>query len=181
MDLTEKTVKKNYVYRGKIISVRCDDALRPDGTPCRRETIEHPGGAGVLYVEDGKVLLVKQYRYPYGEVLFEIPAGKLDPGEAPEAAAARELGEEAGVTAEKLTLLCTMYPTPGYTNEKIYIYFAEGGRRGEAHPDEGEFVVSEFVPLGEAERWLKEGKLNDAKTIVAIQAYLLSGRADKNR
>lgn len=176
MDLTERTVKKNYVYNGKIISVRCDDALRPDGRPCKREMVEHPGGACVLYVKDGKVLLVRQYRYAYGETIYEIPAGKLNPGEDPELAAARELGEEAGVSAKKLTLLYTMYPTPGYTDEKIYIYFAEEGERGEAHPDDGEFVLSEFIPLETVERWLQEGKINDAKTIVAIQAYLLAKR-----
>ena len=75
MDLTERTVKKNTVYRGKIISLRVDDALLPDGNPCRRELVEHPGGASVLYVEEGKVLLVKQYRYAYGKVLREIPQG----------------------------------------------------------------------------------------------------------
>ena len=102
MDLTEKTVQKHYVYEGKIISVRCDEALRPDGKPCKRELIEHPGGACVLYVEDGRMLLVKQFRYAYGEVLYEIPAGKLEAGEDPALAAARELSEEAGVEAEKL-------------------------------------------------------------------------------
>ena len=81
MELTEKTVKKNYVYRGKIISVRADDALRPDGKPCKREIVEHSGGACVLYSEDGKILLVKQYRYAYGETIYEIPAGKLNAGE----------------------------------------------------------------------------------------------------
>ena len=105
MDLTEKTVQKHYVYEGKIISVRCDEALRPDGKPCKRELIEHPGGACVLYVEDGRMLLVKQFRYAYGEVLYEIPAGKLEAGEDPALAAARELSEEAGVEAEKLELL----------------------------------------------------------------------------
>lgn len=174
MDFTEKTVRKNYVYRGKIINVRSDDALRPDGRPCRREMVEHPGGACVLYAEDGKILLVKQYRYAYGEILYEIPAGKLEPGEDPKKAAARELEEEAGVRAEKLALLYTMYPTPGYTNEKIYIYRAEGGSRSLAHPDDGEFVEAEFVPVEKLKTLLREGKINDGKTIVALQAYFLS-------
>lgn len=176
MDLTEKTVQKHYVYEGKIISVRCDEALRPDGKPCKRELIEHPGGACVLYVENGRMLLVKQFRYAYGEVLYEIPAGKLEAGEDPALAAARELSEEAGVEAEKLELLFVMYPTPGYTNEKIYIYRASGGRRTDAHPDEGEFVQAEFVPLEAVKKMLEEGTINDAKTIVAAQAYFLSQR-----
>ena len=174
MDLTEKTVQKHYVYEGKIISVRCDEALRPDGKPCKRELIEHPGGACVLYVEDGRMLLVKQFRYAYGEMLYEIPAGKLEAGEDPALAAARELSEEAGVEAENLELLFVMYPTPGYTNEKIYIYRASGGRRADAHPDEGEFVQAEFVPLETVKKMLEEGTINDAKTIVAAQAYFLS-------
>lgn len=176
MDFTEKTVRKNYVYEGKIIKVRCDDALRPDGRPCKREIVEHPGGAGVLYVEGDRVLLVKQYRYAYGEALYEIPAGKLEKGEDPAVAAARELEEEAGVFADGLELLYVMYPTPGYTNEKIYLYRALRGTAKEARPDDGEFVSAEFVPLDEAKRMLVEGKITDGKTIVALQSYFLSER-----
>ena len=91
-------------------------------------------------------------------------------------AAARELSEEAGVETEKLELLFVMYPTPGYTNEKIYIYRASGGRRTDAHPDEGEFVQAEFVPLETVKKMLEDGTINDAKTIVAAQAYFLSQR-----
>ena len=83
MELTEKTVSKNYVYRGKIITVRADDALRPDGKPCKRELIEHPGGACVLYAEEGKILLVKQFRYPYGEVVCEILRASWKEGRTP--------------------------------------------------------------------------------------------------
>lgn len=174
MDLTEKTVNKNYVYRGKILSVRCDDALRPDGRPCKRELVEHSGGACVLYAEAGKLLFVRQYRYAYGEVVLEIPAGKLNPGEDPAAAAARELEEETGVRAEGLRLLFTLYPSPGYTDEKIYIYRATGGRRAAAHPDEGEFVRTEWIPEERVREMLASGELRDAKTIAAVQAYFLS-------
>ncbi|MGN0822689.1 MAG: NUDIX domain-containing protein, partial [Candidatus Gallimonas sp.] len=114
MKLTETTVRKNYIYRGKIINVRCDDAELPDGRACKREMVEHPGGAGILCVRDGSVLLVRQYRYAYGEEIYEIPAGKLNPGEDPALTAQRELKEETGVTA-KVRLLYTLYPTPGYT------------------------------------------------------------------
>ena len=174
MELTEKTVKKNYVYRGKIISVRADDALRPDGKPCKREIVEHSGGACVLYSEDGKILLVKQYRYAYGETIYEIPAGKLNAGEEPALAAARELEEEAGIRADCLTLLFTMYPTPGYTNEKIYIYRAESGTHTSAHLDEGEFLTAEFLPEETVKRMLESGEINDGKTLIALQAYFLS-------
>lgn len=174
MDYVEKTVRKNYVYEGKIIKVRRDDATLPNGAPCIRELVEHSGGACVLYVEDGKVLLVRQFRYAYGESIYEIPAGKLEVGEDPKEAAARELEEEAGVKAERLELLFTLYPTPGYTNEKIYIYRAYEGEKVAAHLDEGEFLDVEYVPLERAKEMLKNGELKDGKTIVALQAYFLS-------
>ena len=173
MDYIEKTVQKNYIYRGKILTLRCDDALLPDGKPCKREIIEHSGGACVLYVENDKVLLVRQYRYAYGESLYEIPAGKLDQGEDPMQAAARELEEEAGLRAEKLELLFIDYPTPGYTNEKIYIYRAYGGVRTQSHLDEGEFLDVEFIPLSRVKEMLKNGEIRDGKTIIALQAYFL--------
>lgn len=174
MDYVEKTVKKHYVYEGKIIKVRRDEAILPNGEPCMRELVEHSGGASVLYIEDGKVLLVRQFRYAYGESVYEIPAGKLEYGEDPKAAAARELEEEAGVKAGRLELLFTLYPTPGYTNEKIYIYRAYEGEKVQAHLDEGEFLDAAYIPLERAKEMLANGELKDGKTIVALQAYFLS-------
>ena len=174
MDYIEKEVQKNYIYRGKIINLRCDDALLPNGQPCKREIIEHSGGSCVLYVEDGKILLVRQYRYAYGESLYEIPAGKLEKGEDPILAAARELEEEAGVKAKELKLLYMIYPTPGYTNEKIYIYRAYGGEKVSAHLDEDEFLEAEYIPVETVKEMLKNGEIRDAKTIIALQAYFLS-------
>ena len=118
MQLVERTVKKNYVYEGKILKLRCDDAVLPDGRACKREVVEHSGGACVLCVKDGKVALVKQYRYAYGESIYEIPAGKLNAKEDPLVAARRELEEETGLCAKELELLFVLYPTPGYTDEK---------------------------------------------------------------
>ena len=174
MDFTEKTVQKNYVYKGKILSLRNDDALLPDGNPCKREIIEHSGGACVLYVENGNVLLVKQYRYAYGESIYEIPAGKLNEGEDPVLAAARELEEEAGVKAKTLTKLFTVYPTPGYTNEKIHVYRADEVEKVSAHLDEGEFLQAEYLPIDKVRKMLLSGEIKDAKTIIALQAYFLS-------
>ena len=174
MDYVEKTLKKNYVYKGKILTLRCDDAELPDGKPCKREIIEHSGGACVLYVEEDKVLLVRQYRYAYGESIYEIPAGKLELGEDPMMAAARELEEEAGVKAGRLELLFIDYPTPGYTNEKIYIDRAYDGERVAAHLDEGEFLDVEYLPIGRVKEMLKKGEIRDGKTIIALQAYFLS-------
>lgn len=173
MQLEEKTVRKNYIYRGKIINVRCDDAELPNGRPCRREIVEHPGGACVLCVKDGKVALVKQFRYAYGEAIYEIPAGKLNEGEDPMLAAERELGEETGMIADDLVLRFVLYPTPGYTNEKIFIYEALGVREGKQHLDEGEFLNVEFVPIEVALEMVENGVICDAKTIVALQRYAL--------
>lgn len=173
MQLEEKTVRKNYIYRGKIINVRCDDAELPNGRPCRREIVEHPGGACVLCVKDGKVALVKQFRYAYGEAIYEIPAGKLSEGEDPMLAAERELGEETGMIADDLVLRFVLYPTPGYTNEKIFIYEALGVREGKQHLDEGEFLNVEFVPIEVALEMVENGVICDAKTIVALQRYAL--------
>ena len=173
MNLTEKTVKQNTLYRGKIINLRCDDAQLPDGKMCKRELVEHPGGACVLYVREGKVLLVRQYRYAYGQELLEIPAGKLDPDEDPALTAARELEEETGLIPENVEHLYTIYPTPGYTNEKIYIYAARTVRAGNVHPDEDEFVNAEYYPVEKVVAMIRSGEIRDAKTIIAIQHYLL--------
>ena len=173
MDLQEKTVKVNYVYKGKIVNLRCDEAVLPDGRPCKREMIEHPGGAAVFCVHEGKVALVRQFRYAYGEALLEIPAGKLEKGEDPMLAAGRELEEETGLEAESLKHLYTLYPTPGYTNEKIYIYEAVNVKKGRQHLDEGEFLNVVYLPVEEAARMVETGEIRDAKTIVALQHYLL--------
>ncbi|MGN1078145.1 MAG: NUDIX hydrolase [Candidatus Gallimonas sp.] len=170
MKLKEKTVRRNYVYQGKIINVRCDDAELPDGRACRREIVEHSGGAAVLCVKDGKIALVKQYRYAYGEEIYEIPAGKLNAGEDPEKAAGRELTEETGLIASRLVLLFTLYPSPGYTNEKIYVYRTEGVKEGVQKLDEGEFLDAEFLPVDEVKGMIARGEIRDAKTIAAVQS-----------
>ena len=174
MDYVEKTLEKKYVYEGKILKLRRDSAQLPDGRPCVREIIEHSGGACVLYVEEGKVLFVRQYRYAYGESLYELPAGKLEIGEDPKLAALRELEEEAGVRATDLKLLYVVYPTPGYTNEKIYIYQALAGEKTSRALDEDEFLDAEYFPIETVKEMLKKGEIKDAKTLIALQAYFLS-------
>lgn len=176
MEYLEKTVKKNTIYEGKILSLRCDDAVLPNGQMCKREIIEHSGGACVLFIKDEKVLLVRQYRYAYGESVYEIPAGKLEKGEDPKVAAARELEEESGIKSKNLELLYIMYPTPGYTNEKIYIYHALDGVETQRHLDDGEFLDVEYIPLSKVKEMLKHGEIKDGKTIIALQAYFLNNK-----
>ena len=173
MNLTEKTVKRNVVFEGKIIRVRCDDAQLPDGKPCKREVVDHAGGASVLYVREGKVLLVRQFRYPYMEETLEIPAGKLNPGEDPARTAARELAEETGWQPASVEHMFTIYPTPGYSAEKIYIYRAHGVREGQVHPDEDEFVTAAFYPVDEVLSMIEKGEIKDAKTIIAVMSLRL--------
>lgn len=173
MGLEEKTVRKNYIYRGKIVNLRCDDAELPDGKPCKREIVEHPGGACVLCVEDGNVVLVRQFRYAYGEELLEIPAGKLERGEDPMLAAKRELEEETGLIAD-LVPFTVLYPTPGYSNEKIYLYAAKNVRAGVRRPDEDEFLDVVKLPMETVLGLIEDGTIRDAKTIVALLLYLKS-------
>ena len=173
MDFTEKTIEKNYVFKGKILSVRSDDVLLFNGERAKREIVEHSGGAAVLCVQEGKALLVRQFRYAYKEEVLEIPAGKLEKGEDPKQAAMRELLEEGGIVAERIEPMLVLYPSPGYTNEKIHIYFCSVGKKTAQHLDEGEFLSAEWIALEELKILLREGKIQDAKTVAALQAYFL--------
>lgn len=168
MKLNEKTVEKRYVYRGRILQVRCDAAELPDGRPCVREMVEHPGGAAVIAECDGRIALVRQFRYPYGEEILEVPAGKLEKGEDPARTVERELSEETGLAAEKFVFVGEVYPTPGYTNERLYLYRAEGVRRGREHPDDGEFLSVEWYTPTEALEMVCDGTIKDAKTVILL-------------
>ncbi len=169
MKLEEKRLNTITRYEGVIVRLRLDNALLPDGSVALREAIEHPGGVAVLPLEeDGTVWCVRQYRYPFGTALLEIPAGKLEPGEAPKLAAARELSEETGLTADELRPLGEHYATPGYCGEVLHLYLARGLHRGDAHPDRGEFLNIEKHPLEELVALALAGELPDSKTTVAV-------------
>lgn len=172
MNLQEKKLKSNTVYKGKILSLEVDEVELPDGKISCRECVRHSGGAAVLFVKDNKILLVNQFRYLYGKPIYEIPAGKLNEGENPEIAAARELEEETGFRAE-LSHMLDIYPTPGYTDEIIHIYFAEKYETTEQKLDEGEFLNYSFVEIEKVLKMIESGKINDAKTIIAVYKYLL--------
>ena len=169
MDLTEKTLSSEKIYDGAIIHVRRDRVLLPNGHTSTREIVEHPGGVGILALEaDGTVWCVRQYRYPFSRTLLEVPAGKLEPGEAPELAAARELSEETGLTAGRLQYLGANYTSPGYSEEVLHIYLARDLHRGAAHLDPGEFLNVERHPLEELVQMALNGELCDGKTTVAL-------------
>ncbi len=169
MDLTEKTLSQEYIFRGRILNMRVDEALLPDGTTAGREVVEHPGGVCVAALTDDDCLLfVRQFRYPYGEILPEIPAGKRDPGETPLETGKRELKEETGYTAKNYLSLGRVYPSPGYFNEVIYMYLATDLAAGEVSPDEDEFLEVEKIPLTTAVDMVMNDEITDAKTQAAV-------------
>ncbi len=168
MEFKEKTIKKNYLYNGKILSVRKDDIVLPNGAPAVREVIEHSGGSAIYCEKDGKILLVKQFRYPYKEELYEIPAGKLNDGENPEDTAIRELEEEGGIKAKSVIKLFDIYPTPAYTNEIIRIYKAVEFIQTEVCLDEDEFLSAEWIDKYQVKKMIENGQIKDAKTIIAV-------------
>ena len=177
MDMTEKTLASREVYRGRIIRVREDTVLLPDGKEGRREVVEHPGGVGILALDGDDVLLVRQYRYAFSRVLTEIPAGKREPGEEPSVTARRELKEEIGAEAEKWTELGALIASPGCYGETLYLFMARGLRFGETHPDEDEFLDVTYLPFDRAVAQCMDGTLTDAKTVAAIlKAKILLGR-----
>ncbi len=169
MDYTETMTSREDIYRGKIIYVHRDTVRLSDGAGALREVVEHSGGVGVLPVDDeGNAWCVRQFRYPLGMHLLEVPAGKLEPGESPIACAVRELSEETGFTAKEYTYLGMLYPSPGYCRETLHIYLATGLTRGQAHLDTGEFLDVEQYRLDELYEMALRGELPDAKTAMAV-------------
>lgn len=169
MNLTEKTLSRRYLFEGRILKLRQDTAKLPNDAVVTREVVEHPGGVCVAALTDREELLfVRQFRYPYGRVLAELPAGKRDPGEEPLTTGKRELEEETGFTAENYRFLGELYPSPGYFNEIIFLYLATGLVAGETHPDADEFLEVERIPLQEAVEMVMNGELPDAKTQAAV-------------
>ena len=169
MKLEEKTVRKNYVYKGRIINVRCDDAELPNGKPCLREVIEHPGGVCVAALtQSDELIFVRQFRYPYYEVVLELPAGKLEKGEDPLETGKRELLEEAGCVAEEYADLGKFYPSPGYCGEIISLYAARGLSFSGQKLDEDEFLNVETIPLDRAVEMVLSNEIRDGKTQAAV-------------
>ena len=177
MEFTEKKVKSDYNFHGKIMTVRVDDALLPNGKPCKREVCEHVGGVGVLPIDENRmVTLVRQYRYPYETTTLEIPAGKMDQGpENAENCGRRELSEETGLVAGTMIPMGEIWPSPGFMDERLHLFCAKELTQGEVHPDEDEFVEIVRMPFEELCQRIASGEIHDAKTVAAIGKALIMG------
>ena len=191
MELMEKTVESRVLFEGKIITVRLDKAELPNGRVASREVVEHLGGVAILPLfDDGTVSLVRQFRYPFQEVVAELPAfvregmaavaelpaGKLERGEDHRLAALRELEEEVGASCGRLTYLGCLYSSPGFSSEVLHMYLAQELTEGACHPDEDEFLSVERIPFSALVEQVRQGEIKDAKTVaLVLKAKLLLG------
>ena len=169
MDISEKIVNTERLYDGYVIKLELMDVTLPDGRSAKREIIRHPGGVGVVALdEDKNIYLVKQYRAPYDEILLEIPAGKLDKGEEIFSAAKRELSEETGLKTDDIRHIGDFYPTVGFCDENLRLFVATGLKQGDVNPDEDEFVDVVKMPFSEVVDLILKGDIKDGKTIAAV-------------
>ncbi len=169
MIFEEKTMKSDKIYEGKIVNLKVDTVELPDKKYSKREIIEHPGGVGIITItHDKSLVLIKQYRKAIEDFTWEIPAGRLEVNEEPRETAIRELKEETGYEAKKLTYISEFYPSPAYSNERIHLFLAEDLIEGESCPDKGEFIEKRLIPLEDLVKMLDRGEIIDSKTIIGI-------------
>ncbi len=168
-----KVLSSRVIYEGAVFGIRRDEIIEPGGVRTIREMITHPGSVVVLPVlPDGRILLIRQYRYAARQYLWELVAGRMDSGENPRQAAARELIEETGYRAKRLRIFLEFFPTPGFLEEKMFLLLAEGLTPGKAEPEEDEKIVARAYNHKQLEEMIRKGKLRDAKTIAGILYYL---------
>ena len=162
------------IYSGKVITLNVDTVMLPNGMTVDLEMVRHPGAAAVVPLrEDDTVMLIKQFRHAAGGFIYEIPAGKLHPGEDPKDCAARELEEEIGYRAGKLELLSSIFTAPGFTDEVIHIYKATGLTKGRQQLDRDEVLEIVEIPLQQAIEMIRTGMIRDAKTMVGLQSVFI--------
>jgi len=168
-----RVVKSKMVFRGNVFGVRRDEVVEPGGVRAIREVITHPGSVVVLPVfEDGRILMIRQYRHATRQYLWELVAGRIDEGETVKKAAARELKEETGYKARRFREFLDMFPTPGFLEERMHLLLAEGLTEGEAEPEADEKIISHAYRVEELKQMMKNGKLRDGKSIAGILYYL---------
>jgi ADP-ribose pyrophosphatase len=168
-----KILRSEIIYKGPIFGIRRDEVIEPSGVRATREVITHPGSVVVLPVlPDGRILMIRQYRHATRQYLWELVAGRIDAGEKPRQAAARELIEETGYRARKFRIFLDVFPTPGFLEERMFILLAEGLTAGVAQPEDDEKIVSRAYSRKQLEEMIRRGKLRDAKSIAGILYYL---------
>jgi ADP-ribose pyrophosphatase len=167
-----KTISSKVVFRGPVFSVRRDLVSEPSGVMATRDVIAHSGSVVVMPVlDDGKIVLIRQYRYAARQYLWELVAGRIDAGENVKQAAARELIEETGLRAKKMRQFLDFWPSPGFLEERMFVLLAEGVTQGEAEPEEDEKIETKAFTRAELKEMLKTGVLRDAKTISSLLFY----------
>lgn len=167
MELKEKCISQEIIYKGKIINVRLDTVLLPNGRTATREVVHHPGAVGIIACLGEHILMVRQYRYALAKETLEIPAGKIDPGEKPEKCAVRELREETGYEGN-MQFLGVFHTSPGFADEIIYLYLATNLKWSPLKADEDEFLGVIKVPWAEAVRMVTTNQIQDAKSVLGI-------------
>lgn len=173
--LVERALSCKTRFEGRIFSAETLDVSLPDGSVGYREIVRHHGGAAVCAIRDGRICLVRQWRIALGRMTLEVPAGKLEAGEDPREAAARELAEETGLVAGRLDLIAHTFGSPGFTDESTYVYRARDLSQGPARPDEGEFVQTVWLPVEAVLEAVRQGLVVDGKTILATLDAALRG------
>lgn len=177
MKLRETLRKRNRIHTGKAVHFSADEITLPNGKKATREYLEHPGAVAVIpFIDDKHIVLVRQYRYPVRTVTWELPAGKLDPGEKPSVCVKRELAEETGFAASRIKKLVSFWPTPAFSNEVLHIYQAAGLKQARKNPDEDEFIEHAILPVSTALALIKAGKIRDSKTIIGLLYWKMAGR-----
>src|SRR5437899_3412197 len=169
---TAQVLNSTTIHEGPVFGIRRDEIIEPSGVRTVREMITHPGSVVVLPVlPDGRIVLIKQYRYAAKQYLWELVAGRIDAGETPKLAAARELIEETGFRAKRFRIFLDIFPTPGFLEERMFILLAEGLTAGKAEPEEDEKIISRSYRRKELEQMIRRGKLRDANSIAGILYY----------
>ncbi len=174
--LLETKVKSDIVYEGKIVNLRVDQVKLPSGNTSTREVVDHPGSVGIVAIDkDRKIILIRQFRYPVGEVLWEIPAGKLDPGESPLDCARRELEEETSYVAGHLEKIVSFYTSPGFSSEMLHLFLATDLILGCGQPDDDENIRTYRLSQEITKGMIETGKIRDAKTLLGLAIVMSRG------
>jgi ADP-ribose pyrophosphatase len=167
-----RILRSKIIYKGPVFGVRRDEVLEPGGIRTTREVVTHPGSVVILpLLPDGRILLVRQYRHATRQFLWELVAGRIERGENPRQAAARELLEETGYRAKRYRVFLDIFPTPGFLDERMYILLAQGLTSGDARPEEDEKIISRVFSRSQLRQMIRRGKLRDAKTIAGLLYY----------